>query len=96
MTRYSPFAALILLVATAVAFGVGVLSANNAFFVAAAIGIVATAMQFAGRAPASFGAALRAILTSPQSYRGKFASYAAYLAVTVLTFAFSANMVAVA
>lgn len=96
LTRISPFIALTLLAAVAVAFGAELLAANNAFFMAAAIGIVATGFQFASRAPSSFKEALKAILIKPTSYRGQMASYVAYLSVAVLAFALSANMVAVA
>lgn len=96
LTRISPFIALVLLAVVAVAFGTGELAANNAFFFAAAIGLITTGLQFASRAPSSFKDAVKAIVTKPSSYRGQTASYVAYISVAVFAFALSANMVVVA
>ncbi|MGB0920770.1 MAG: hypothetical protein ACPG06_07915 [Alphaproteobacteria bacterium] len=96
LIRISPFIALVLLASIAAAFAMGLIAANNAFFLAAAVGIVATGLQFASRAPSSFKDALKAILIKPSTYRGQTASYVAYLSVAVLAFALSANLVVVA
>lgn len=96
LTRISPFIALVLLAGVAVAFATGALAANNAFFLAAAIGLVATGLQFASRAPSSFKDAMKSMLINPASYRGQMASYVAYISVAVFAFALSANMVVVA
>lgn len=96
IARYSPFIALVLLSAVFGLFSSELIIANDAFFMAAAIGIWTIGMQFASRASQPFSQAVFAILAKPSSYKGRAFGYAAFLAVAVLATVFSANMVALA
>lgn len=85
----------VLMAAVLVLFETGALAPRDAFFIAGAIVVVFTGVQFIAREQMGFVEAAKSIVVRPQSYRSR-TSFAAYVACLAVGLFVAAQIVATA